>query len=131
MKLEAGARNSLVERIREMTGENVLACYQCGKCSAGCPLASFMDILPNQVIRLVQLGVEDVLECKAIWLCASCFTCAARCPKGIDLCRVMEGLRRIQLRSGVQHLDIARLPTEALNDIPQQGIISGLRKFTG
>jgi heterodisulfide reductase subunit C len=84
-------RSDFVKKIEELSGQSLMSCYQCGKCSAGCPMVSAMDILPNQAIRLAQLGLQkDVLESKAIWLCASCVTCGARCPRGVDLSRIME-----------------------------------------
>ncbi|WP_052316104.1 4Fe-4S dicluster domain-containing protein [Desulfomonile tiedjei] len=61
-------------------------CYQCGKCSAGCPMAPEMDILPHQLVRLAVLGNHDrIVDSKSIWLCLSCHTCGARCPNGIDV----------------------------------------------
>ena len=87
-----------VQRLELISGQHVLDCNQCGKCSAGCPVASAMDMLPSQVIRLVQLGLDEALDCQAIWVCASCFTCVTRCPKGVDLSRIMEALRQIHLR---------------------------------
>jgi heterodisulfide reductase subunit C len=72
--------------IKDLCGENVLSCYQCGECTAGCPAAFSMDIAPNQVIRKAQLGLKDqVLSSSAIWLCAGCDTCAIRCPRGVAL----------------------------------------------
>ena len=94
VKLKSGQdQRKFIERIEELSGENVFACYQCGRCSAGCPMASEMDLLPNQIIRMVQMGLEDeVLRSKTLYLCASCFTCESRCPKGIDMARVMEAV---------------------------------------
>ena len=102
MTIKIRNRRKFLREVDKDSLQSVNLCYQCGKCSAGCPLASFMDILPNQVIRLVQLGVEDVLECKAIWLCASCETCTTRCPNGIDIAKVMDRLREMALKSGIK-----------------------------
>jgi len=79
----------------------VAECYQCGKCSAGCPVASEMDMLPNRVMRLAQLGQwDEVLGSKTIWICASCVTCTARCPREVDIAAVMDALRQMSLERG-------------------------------
>ena len=83
------------DEVAQASGQDVEACYQCGKCTAGCPLAPMMDMKPNQVIRACQLGLRDtVLDCNAIWHCAGCETCASRCPRDIDMSRVMKSLAR-------------------------------------
>ena len=130
MNINNEDRINFIEKVEQLSGEKVLSCYQCGKCSAGCPVVSAMDILPNQIIRLVQLGDEDVLNCKAIWFCASCFVCASRCPKDIDISKVAESLRSIKLRKGFDYLSIPKIPSEVLAEVPQQGLVSSFRKFT-
>jgi heterodisulfide reductase subunit C len=122
-------RGHFVRQVEEISGQDLLACNQCGKCSAGCPIVATMDILPSQVIRMAQLGMEEVLECNTIWICASCLTCVARCPKGVDLPRLMEALRQIALRKGVAELDLNELPSELLQELPQLAIIGGCRKY--
>lgn len=93
--------NSLLSEIFEASGEKVQNCFQCQKCSAGCPVNFAMDILPNQVFRHIQYGHRDkVLSSKTIWLCASCHTCSVRCPNSIDIAKVMDTLRSISVRSG-------------------------------
>jgi heterodisulfide reductase subunit C len=122
-------RGPFVARVEEISGQNLLACNQCGKCSAGCPVVAAMDLLPSQVIRMAQLGMEDVLECNTIWICASCLTCVTRCPKGVDLPRLMEALRQIALRRGAAKLDLAALPPDLLKEVPQLAIVGGFRKY--
>jgi heterodisulfide reductase subunit C2 len=83
------------------SGENVMQCYQCGECTAGCPVAFEMDLTPNQVMRMVQLGLkEPVLESSSIWLCAGCETCATRCPRLVQLSKIMDALRQIAVAEG-------------------------------
>jgi heterodisulfide reductase subunit C2 len=125
-------RGELIQKVEEISGENISTCYQCGKCSAGCPLEAEMGILPHQVIRLLQLGCEEeALNFEAIWLCAACHTCESRCPKGFDLSRVMEALRVIRLRSGYAPLRPEEVPAEVLTGAPQQAIVGCYRKYTG
>jgi heterodisulfide reductase subunit B len=95
--------SELAERVREETGENVFLCYQCVKCTSGCPLAEFFDWTPNQIMRAVQLGQRDIaLESKTPWLCASCQMCTTRCPQGIDVAKVMDSLIKIAREEGVE-----------------------------
>ena len=84
------------------SGINIQDCYQCQKCSAGCPVAFAMDYKPNQIMQMVALGMKDrVLSSKTIWVCASCYTCSTRCPNDIDIAGVMDWLRQSALREGV------------------------------
>jgi heterodisulfide reductase subunit C len=118
----------LAGKVETISGQTLSSCYQCGKCSAGCPLEHAMNILPHQVIRDLQLGREEqALAAGAIWLCAACHTCAARCPRGVDLSRIMEALRVIQMRRGLGPPDQSALP----GDVPQQLLVSFLRKYVG
>jgi heterodisulfide reductase subunit C len=123
-------QGEFVRQVEAISGESILACNQCGKCSAGCPVAFDFDLLPSQVIRLVQLGIEEVLESQAIWNCAACLTCVARCPKGIDLPRIMEALRLISMQRSGDRMETNQLPPEMVGEVPQLALIGGFRKFT-
>ncbi len=97
----AGLDPGFKKEIADIVGENVMSCYQCGECTAGCPVAFAMDLAPNQVMRMAQLGMRDkVLDSSAIWLCAGCETCATRCPRGIAYSRVVDACRQIAAREG-------------------------------
>jgi heterodisulfide reductase subunit C2 len=77
-------------------------CYQCGKCTAGCPVAARMDRAPNQLVRLLQLGdAETALRTESLWECVSCLTCSARCPKHVDCAALLDALRETALQRGV------------------------------
>jgi heterodisulfide reductase subunit C2 len=84
------------------SGLNIQDCFQCQKCSAGCPVAFAMDYKPNQIMQMVLLGMKErVLSSKTIWVCASCYTCSTRCPNDIDIAGVMDWLRQSALREGI------------------------------
>ncbi len=88
-------------RVAGESSEPIARCYQCQKCSGGCPVSFAMDLRPHEVIRLVQLGRdEEVLKSQAIWICIGCKTCQARCPNDIDASRVMDGLRALARERG-------------------------------
>ncbi|MEE8451256.1 MAG: 4Fe-4S dicluster domain-containing protein [Thermoguttaceae bacterium] len=92
----------LLGEVERRSGTPVSACFQCHKCSTGCPIGPDMDLLSSQVMRLVHLGAEDeLLGCRAIWLCASCEACSARCPMEIDIAAVMDTLRMMAVERKV------------------------------
>lgn len=92
---------SLADRVRAATGENVFLCYQCLRCTSGCPVAEYFDLTPNQVLRALQLGLdEQVLDAKTPWLCAACQTCTTRCPQELDVAGIMDALASIALEDG-------------------------------
>jgi heterodisulfide reductase subunit C len=121
---------SFVKDVELISGQDLLACNQCGKCGAGCPVASALDLLPNAVIRLAQLGQEDVLESQTIWVCAACQTCVSRCPKDVDVPRVMEALRTLAMQRGIQPVDLGAVPEALVAELPQMALIGGYRKFS-
>jgi heterodisulfide reductase subunit C len=123
--------NELLETVKELSEQNLQACYQCGKCSAGCPSIESMDIIPSQLVRLVQLGqVESALAAKTIWICTACHTCKVRCPRGVDLARIMEALRQIILRENINYTHPNAIPEEELENLPQIALIANFRKLT-
>ncbi len=124
-------RDDFVRKVEELSGQKLLACYQCGKCSAGCPAVAEMDILPNQVIRYAQLGLKDeLLNAKSVWVCASCYTCNVRCPKGVKIAEVMEAVRQVLLRKRRDHVEVKKLTDKERAGVPPIALISSFRKYT-
>ncbi len=88
------APSDLASRLRQETGLNVARCYQCGKCSAGCPMAEESTLRPHDVMRLAARNeAARIFEDESIWLCLTCETCSARCPNGVEPARVIDALR--------------------------------------
>ncbi len=95
--------NDLLQEIEDRVGAPVGTCYQCGKCTGGCPVCAEQAGGPREVIRLIQLGCrEEACGAAAAWRCVGCLTCACRCPLGIDVPRVMDTVRQIAQRDGVK-----------------------------
>jgi len=94
--------STFLREVERLSSAPVSACFQCHKCSTGCPIGAEMDLLPSQVMRLIHLGADrEVLESQAIWLCASCEACTTRCPMGIDVAGVMDALRMMAVQRKV------------------------------
>jgi heterodisulfide reductase subunit C2 len=95
IRLSEGA-GRLMREVKVRSGVDLRKCYQCGECTAGCPMTPEMDAGPAKVLRFIQLGMEDaVFEVNTPWLCASCETCTSRCPNQIDIALVMDVVRQM------------------------------------
>ena len=124
-------KNDFVQKIKELSGQNVQLCFQCGTCTGSCPMSEFMDFSPRKVMHLAQLMLEDrLIGLNTYWACASCYTCSVRCPRGIDIARVMEALRQITLRKNINFIEPSKMPAEIIKETPQIAMVAGFRKMT-
>ncbi len=88
-----------IREVEEESGQVLSRCYQCGNCTAGCPMAFSFDSPVSRIMRLIQAGQKEaVLSSRAVWLCASCETCTQRCPNTIDVARIMDVCRHMARR---------------------------------
>jgi heterodisulfide reductase subunit C len=118
-------------RLKELSGESVKLCMQCATCTGMCPMAQEMDLSPRRVMHLAQFGRLDILSgANSYWKCASCHACSVKCPRGIDIARVMEALRQQVLRKSENHIEPSALSWEAIAEMPQIALVAGFRKFT-
>jgi heterodisulfide reductase subunit C len=124
--------SEFVRKIKEISGQNLQLCYQCGMCSGNCPMVSNMDFSPRRIIELARLGLEEeIANSKTVWICASCLTCTVNCPRGFDLSKLMEAIRLLTLRKNVDHISPEEISPEERRELPQIAMVSGLRKFSG
>jgi heterodisulfide reductase subunit C len=92
---------SLLQQVQEISGVDVSKCYQCKKCTSGCPVSSMAKCPPSELMRRLHLGLGDeLLNSDILWMCVSCETCSARCPMGIDVAAVMDALRKLAVQRG-------------------------------
>ena len=102
----AEADSDFRRKVLETPGaEKLMLCYQCGTCTADCPVAMRIEeFRPRQIARLVAYGQKErLLEGDTLWLCAGCYTCYERCPEQVKVSEVISALRKIALREGVIH----------------------------
>jgi len=123
--------NRFLEKLRDLSGQNVKRCMQCGTCSAACPMTGSMQASPRQTMHLAQFGMRDRLQSgNTHWVCASCHSCSVRCPRGIDIARAMEALRQMSLRTNRDYLDPSAMDRQTIKDSPAIALVAGFRKFT-
>ena len=134
IKLSASDLNSEEKRqLEEISGVNFYACYQCGNCTASCPNVDAMDIPPQRIMRMCQMGqIEKILKSNTMWVCAACVTCTAKCPKSIDIAAVMEGLRNLVLRKRISsnYIQLYDIDEKLYEELPQIAVINNFRKLT-
>ncbi len=101
MNISSSCHSDFLRQVEEESGQNLSLCYQCGKCTAGCPYSLEYDIPVSRIMRLVQIGrKEQVLRSESLWLCATCESCSVRCPNEIDVARIMDVLRHMARKEG-------------------------------
>jgi heterodisulfide reductase subunit C len=124
-----GDADRFLSIVNHVSRQNINLCWHCLCCGGGCPFASHMDLLPNQVIRLVQLGHgHAALRCRTIWLCVGCHTCSSQCPNSIDVAAVMDALRQLAIHDGIvtPEADIYRFHRYIYESIERHGRLNKL-----
>lgn len=111
--------------VERLAHTHLADCYQCGKCTAGCPRGDVMDNPPARLMRLSQIGaVEEAARSESIWQCVSCLTCSTRCPKQVNVSGVVDALRQISAEEGItakRFADVVIFQKEFLKNIRRNG----------
>lgn len=120
------------EQVLRMSGVNPLKCMRCGKCSATCPSYDEMEYHPHQFVYMVETGdIDALMKSDSIYKCLSCFACVDRCPRGVEPAKLVETIRLLVIRQkGNNHLTVNDIPELLDDDMPQQAIMSALRKYS-
>ncbi len=118
-------------KVAEISGEIAGRCMQCGTCSSVCPMVEAMDVTVRQTMLLLQHGrAEELAESKTGSVCAACHACEVRCPRGIEIPRMMEALRLVKLRRNEDLVDPRAIPREKLREMPPIAMVAGFRELT-
>lgn len=120
------------EDIILISGVNPKKCMKCGKCSGTCPAYNEMEYHPHQFAYMVESGdIEPLLKSESIYKCLSCFACVERCPRGVEPAKLVEAVRLMAVREqGKNHLKSDAIPSLLDEEMPQQAIVSALRKYS-
>ncbi len=121
----------LKEDILRMSGVNPRKCMKCGKCSGTCPSYDEMEFHPHQFVYMVESGdIEPLMASESIYKCLTCFACVERCPRQVEPAKLIEAVRLAVIRQqGQNHLKPDDIPAMLDEDLPQQAIVSAMRKY--
>ena len=126
-------KNELVrEQVLRMSGVNPRKCMRCGKCSATCPSYDEMEYHPHQFVYMVENGdIETLMNSPSVYKCLSCFACVDRCPRGVEPAKLIEALRLCVIREkDKNHMTADDIPSLIDEDMPQQALVSAMRKYS-
>lgn len=120
------------EQILRISGVNPRKCMRCGKCSGTCPSYDEMEYHPHQFVYMVGSGdIETLKNSPSIYKCLSCFACVDRCPRGVEPAKLIEALRLSVIREkGANHMTANDIPQLLDDEMPQQAIVSAMRKYS-
>ncbi len=126
------SNNVCKEDILRISGVDPRKCMQCGKCSGTCPSYDEMENHPLQFVAMVRKGqIEKLMESKSIYKCLSCFACVERCPRNVEPAKLIEAVRLAVIRQqGMNHLTPNDIPDMLDDKLPQQAIVSAMRKYS-
>ena len=122
----------LKEQILRTSGVNPRKCMRCGKCSGTCPSYDEMEYHPHQFVYMVENGeIDKLMQSESIYKCLSCMACVDRCPRGVEPAKIVEAVRLAVIRQkGANHMAANDIPERLDDDIPQQALMSAMRKYS-
>jgi len=123
--------SEFIRKVEEISGQPLSKCMQCGTCTGACPMNGVVDLSPRRMMHMTKFGLKDIVKnANTAWVCASCHACLVRCPRGLDIPKIMEAVRQLTLRGNVNYIEPAELVKENFEDMPQIALVSCFRKHT-
>ncbi|MBR2634622.1 MAG: 4Fe-4S dicluster domain-containing protein [Clostridia bacterium] len=124
-------QKNLKETVLRISGVNPRKCMKCGKCSGTCPSYDEMEFHPHQFVYMVENGeIEPLMASKSIYRCLTCFACVERCPRQVEPAKLIEAVRLTVIRQqGQNHLKPDAIPALLDEDMPQQALVTAMRKY--
>ncbi len=125
-------KKAIRDEIIKISGVNPKKCMKCGKCSGTCPSYNEMEYHPHQFVYMVESGdIEPLMQSDSLYKCLSCFACVERCPRGVEPAKIIEAVRLMTVRQqGANHLKSDAIPELLDENLPQQAIVSAMRKYS-
>lgn len=122
----------LKEQILRSSGVDSRKCMRCGKCSGTCPSYDEMEYHPHQFVYMVENGdIETLMKSQSIYKCLSCFACVDRCPRSVEPAKIIEAVRLAVIRQqNGDRMTTNDIPSKLDPDMPQQALMSALRKYS-
>ncbi len=125
-------QKNLKETVLRISGVNPRKCMKCGKCSGTCPSYNEMEYHPHQFVSMVESGnIEPLMaSSSSLYQCLTCFACVERCPRQVEPAKLIEAVRLTVIRQqGQNHLKPEQLPSMLDEDMPQQALVTAMRKY--
>lgn len=106
LEFKPATAKSMVDEVMDRSGQTLVACYQCRRCAAGCPVGEETGhVTPDRLIRMIIMGDrEKALNNELVWKCVSCYTCGTRCPNEIQTARITETLKKMSKEAHLEPL---------------------------
>lgn len=122
----------LRDTVLAISGVNPRKCMKCGKCSGACPAYDEMEYHPHQFVAMVEKGrIQELMQSKSLYRCLTCFACLERCPRNVEPAKLIEAVRLMVIRQqGMNHMKPDDLPAFVDDKIPQQALVSAMRKYS-
>ena len=124
--------NDMKETILRISGVNPKKCMKCGKCSGTCPAYDEMEYHPHEFVSMVDKGdLQPLLDSQSLYKCLSCFACTQRCPRDVEPAKLIEAMRLMVIRGqGNNYMKCDEIPALLDEELPQQAIVSAMRKYS-